>query len=68
MILTVLNHYSRIMAPGLSIARVQAMIAESVAAALAAYQAAQQGGGGGGGAGGAGGNGENPSRVPTKIS
>ena len=64
MILTVLNHYSRIMAPGLSIARVQAMIAESVAAALAAYQAAQQGGGGGGGggggAGGAGGNGENP--------
>ena len=54
------------MAPGLSIARVQAMIAESVAAALAAFQAAQQasgsgsGGGGGGGAGGAGGNGGNP--------
>ena len=45
------------MAPGLSVARVQAMIAESVAAALAAYQAANPGGGGGGGgAGGAGGN------------
>jgi len=42
------------MAPGLSVARVQAMIAKSVAAALAAYQAANPGGGGG--AGGAGGN------------
>ena len=61
MILNVLNRYPRIMAPGLSIARVQAMIAESVAAALAAYQAAQQGGGGGGGgAGGAEGSGGNP--------
>ena len=51
------------MAPGLTAARVQAMIAERVAAALAAYQAAQPGGGGGGGgggAGGAGGNGGNP--------
>ena len=44
------------MAPGLSAARVQAMIAESVAAALAAYQAAQPGGGGAGGAGGNSGN------------
>ncbi|HZM24214.1 MAG TPA: hypothetical protein VFC02_20885, partial [Anaerolineales bacterium] len=51
------------MAPGLSMARVQAMIAESVAAALAAFQAANPGGGGGGGgggAGGAGGGGGNP--------
>ena len=59
--LTNLIHYSRIMAPALTAAQIEAMIAERVAATLVDYESAHLGGGSGGNGsprstGGSGGN------------